>query len=837
MTRPVFRVKEFTAAVSRAGVRNKKKAAFALAMASFTAAICAPELAAAEPSQHAVTVAQSFDRFEEADDKFNFLNENCMDCHNAEDWAGSLAFDLIAPNEIADNVEVWEKVINKLQGRMMPPAGQPRPNNAETDEFIGWVEDYLNHAATDARHVGTVGLHRINRKEYANAVRDLFGIEVDASSLLPADASVEGFDNVAEALRVSPSFLDQSITAARVVVSQAIGSPAPRPGGTTYTAAGGASQYAHIAGLPLGTRGGLAVEHYFPADGEYILNIGNLAAALWVTNQEFTHTLIATLDGVRFFERDIGGGEDLRAIDQIGDPAVDEINSHLKNIPFTATAGPHRLAVTFVHRSFAEFEGTLQQQTPGGGETIIGLNSFEVQGPFNPTGLSATPARNKIFTCYPASADEEANCAREVIGRTARLAFRGAVEQSDMERLMSIYEATHATEGFDMGVRRALTAVTASPKYLYRMEAVPEGAEPGSIHAISDLELASRLSFFIWSSIPDDELLDLAEAGELSRPATLRSQVERMLRDPRAETLASNFAYQWLELALLDEIDPDPALFNDVDRGIRALFKKEMDLLARDVLLKNNPVTELLTADYTFLNERLALHYGINSVKGDEFRKVELTDTARYGLLGKGAILMASSYPDRTSPVLRGAYVLEHVMGTPPPLPPPNVEALIENKPGAKQMTVRERLEVHRANPSCAGCHGFIDPLGFALEGFDSVGRKRTIDRFIGSPIDTNGILPDGSGIASVDDLRAALMERPQLFAENLTEKLMLYALGRSLDAEDMPAVRKIVASAENADYRFYDIVQGIVNSDQFLYVQVPMPDTEQATAVVSVAQ
>ncbi len=376
-------------------MRKNMKAAFVPTVTALFTAMCAAHFAVAEPTEHAAAVAQSFERFREADDRFRFLSENCMECHNSEDWAGSLAFDLIAPNELADNVAVWEKVINKLQGRMMPPAGQPRPDNAQTDEFIGWVEDYLNHAAEGERHVGAAGLHRINRKEYANAVRDLFGIEVDASSLLPADASVEGFDNVAEALRVSPSFLEQSITAARVVVSQAVGNPAPRAGGATYTAAGGASQYAHIAGLPLGTRGGLAVEHYFPADGEYILNIGNLASALWVTNQEFTHTVIATLDGVRFFESDIGGAEDLKAIDQIGDPAVDEINSHLKNISFTATAGPHKLAVTFVHRSFAEFEGNLQQQTPGGGELVIGLNQFEVQGPFNPSGLSETPARNK----------------------------------------------------------------------------------------------------------------------------------------------------------------------------------------------------------------------------------------------------------------------------------------------------------------------------------------------------------------------------------------------------------------------------------------------------------
>lgn len=799
------------------------------ALSLLAVAIGTAQFAFGAASEHAAEVARTFDRFAETQQRFDFLAENCMECHNSEDWAGSLAFDLISPDEVADDVQVWEKVINKLQGRMMPPAGQPRPANAETDDFIAWVEDYLDHAATTNRHVGSVGLHRLNRKEYANAVRDLFGIEVDASSLLPNDASVEGFDNVAEALRASPSFLDQSLSAARVVVAQAVGNPEPRAAGTTYNASGVGSQHTHVAGLPLGTRGGMAVEHYFPADGEYILNIGNLAAALWVTNQEFTHTLIAMLDGVRFFEMEIGGGAQLRAIDQIGDPAVDEINSRLKNIPFTATAGPHKLAITFVQRSFAEFEGTLASLTPGGGLNVIRLNSFEVQGPFNPAGLSDTPARNRIFTCYPASGDEEAACARQVIGEVARKAYRGPVAQDDLDRLFNVYEGTRISEGFDMGIRRALTAIIASPKFLYRLESAPEGAEPGSIHALSDLQLASRLSFFLWSSIPDDELLTLAEAGKLSDPATLRAQVERMLKDPRAETLASNFAYQWLNLAALDDIDPDPALFRDVERGVRDLFKTELDLFSRDVFLNNKPVTELLTADYTYMNERLALHYGINTVRGDEFRKVALEDPVRHGLLGKGALLMVSSYPDRTSPVLRGAYVLEHLMGTPPPLPPPNVEALIENKPGQKQMTVRERLEVHRNNPSCAGCHGFIDPLGFALDGFDAVGRERSVDRFVGSVIDTSGVLPDGQPISGIGDLRAALMERPSLFAENIAEKLLLYALGRPVEATDMPAVRAIVEDAAASDYRFYDLVHGIVSSDQFRFVQAPAAEVTAA--------
>jgi len=775
----------------------------------------------AAASEEAVEIASSFDRFNESDEYFGFLQENCMDCHNFEDWAGSLAFDLMTPEEIADNVGIWEKVVLKLRGRLMPPAGADRPDNADTDEFISWLENYLDHAGAYERHVGHVGMHRLNRKEYANAIRDLLGIEVDANALLPLDDSIDGFDNVAQALRVSPAFLEQSINSARVVTSQAIGNPNARPGGTTYSAGG--NQYAHRAGLPLGTRGGLAVEHYFPADGEYVLNIGNLASRLWVFNQEFTHTVIATYDGERFFEMDIGGAEDLKAIDQIGDTAVDAINAKLKNIPFVAEAGPHTIAVTFIHRSFAEYEGRLHRMQPSAvGENVIGLNSFEIQGPFNAAGLSDTPARNGIFSCYPEDFSNVEACAEQIISSMSRKAFRGQVSATDIDRLMRVFEQANLNEGFDMGIRRALTAVIASPKFLYRVEEIPETASPGSVFALTDYELASRLSFFLWSSIPDDTLLDLADAGKLSTPEVLSEQVARMLQDPRAETLASNFAYQWLNMGGLDEIDPDPAIFRDIDFGIRDLFKKEIELFVKEIFLNNRDVTEMLSADYTYLNERLALHYGDQTVKGDEFRKVPVLDPDRYGLLGKGGVLMVSAYPDRTSPVLRGAYVLEHITGTPPPLPPPNVEALPENRAGEQPKTVRGRLEAHRDNPSCAGCHGIIDPLGFALDGFDAVGRSRTVDRMAGVPIDTYGVLPDGTDITGVEDLRNALLERPTLFVQNLVEKLLMYALGRPVEAEDMPAVRQIVSSAAANNFEFYDIVQSIVSTDQFLYKEAP---------------
>jgi hypothetical protein len=795
--------------------------------------ISASEMFAAA-SDKAVEIAQSFERFDESQEYFGFLQENCMECHNFEDWAGSLAFDVMTSEEIADNVETWEKVVLKLRGRLMPPAGADRPDNANTDDFVGWLENYLDHAGATQGHVGHIGIHRINRKEYGNSVRDLLGIEVDAGSLLPQDDSIEGFDNVAEALRVSPVFLEQSLNSARIVAQQAIGNPNARTGGSTYRAGG--NQYIHREGLPLGSRGGVAVEHNFVADGEYVLNIGNLASRMWEFNQEFTHTVVATYDGERFFEMEIGGGDDLKAIDQIGDVAVDAINSKLKNIPFIAEAGPHTVAVFFVHRSFAEYEGRLHRMTPSAvGENVISLNSIEIQGPFNPTGLSLTPARNKIFTCYPEDFSAVNACASQILSQVARNAFRGQVTTTDMNRLMAVFEDGNLNGGFDIGIRRALTAIIASPKFLYRIEQLPSDAEPEAVYALNEYELASRLAFFLWSSIPDEQLLDLADAGELSRPEVLKEQVTRMLQDEKAETLASNFAYQWLNMGGLDEIDPDPVIFRDIDFGIRELFKREIEMLANDIFLNNKNVTEMLSADYTYMNERLALHYGDQTVKGDAFRKVPVRNPDRYGLLGKGAILMVSAYPDRTSPVLRGAYVMEHLTGTPPPLPPPNVEALQENRIGELPKTVRARLEAHRDNPSCAACHGIIDPLGFALEGFDAVGRERTRDRMVGTDIDTYGVLPDGTEIGGVDDLRDALLERPTLFVQNLVEKLMLYALGRPIEPADMPAVRDVVRLAQANDFQFYAIVQGIVNADQFLYKQAPeLPETAEAAELAA---
>ncbi|HUQ50634.1 MAG TPA: DUF1592 domain-containing protein [Gammaproteobacteria bacterium] len=752
----------------------------------------------------------------QGDEQWPFVERYCTECHNDTDLTADIAFDKLSPDDVAAHADVFERAVRKLRGRLMPPPGGLEPSTAETDAFVAWLEATLD-AAAPAPGPGYVTPHRMNRTEYANAIRDLLALEVDPATLLPVDGAEHGFDNIANALTVSPSFIDQFLSAARNLSAQAVGNAHPRASGTPYTIGNARGQQFHVDGLPLGTRGGALIEHYFPADGEYRLNIGDLVTGLWGYNQEHKATVIAVLDGRKFFELDIGGGQDLKELDQIGAPAVDKINARLKNIPFTATAGVHRLGVTFLHRSFAESDRQLYSQVPGGGQdTVLTLNLVEVFGPVNATGLSSTPSRDKIFVCYPKSEAAQKPCANEIVATLAREAFRGAFNDEDLPRLMRLYDEGAAHGGFEDGVEYALAGVLAHPKFLYRFEPKPGSAEPGAAYPLSSVELASRLSFFLWSSIPDAELLELAAADKLAEPAVLEQQVARMLADPRAETLASNFAYQWLGLGELASLAPDPSLFADVDRNIRDYFVQESTLFVDSVFRSDASVLELLTADYTFVNETLARHYGLNDVRGQHFRRVELDDPNRFGLLGKGGVLLASSYPNRTSPVLRGQWLLENLLGTPPASPPPNVEALVETVEGGQASTVRARLEAHRANPSCNACHGVIDPLGFALENFDAVGRWRVIDREARAPIDASGVLVDGTPVTGPVELRKALLARPDQFVQTLTEKLMTYGLGRSLEYTDMPTVRRIVREAAEDDYRFSDVVWGIVNSTQF---------------------
>jgi len=697
------------------------------------------------------------------DDHFGFLNYYCGKCHNSTDWAGGVAFDAMDASGIPDDAETWEHAVRKLRGQLMPPAGNRQPPKEARVNFISYMEGELDKAAKANPQPGRVALHRLNRKEYANAVWDLLNVKADVNSMLPQDDVAEGFDNVANVLQVSPSFLDSYLAAARAVAVQAVGDAAVKPMGTQYFAGnfgttgngntGGSQQFFHVEGLPLGTRGGIAVEHVFPADGEYELNIANMAQALWVYNMEFQHHLVATLDGKKFWETDIGGEEDMKSIDQKQDPAVDAINKRLKGIRFNATAGPHKVAVAFVHRTFAESDDKLYQQQPGGGQDrVLKVASFEVKGPFSTTGISETPSRKKIYTCRPKTEAEEAPCAQAIIAKIGGMAFRRDLTDSEKGKMLAVFQAGRKADGnFDGGVRRVLTAILANPYFLYRAEPAPQTADPGSIYTINDMEFASRLSFFLWSTVPDEELRKLAANGTLRQPEVLKAQVKRMLADPRSETLASSFAFQWLNISKLAEIDPDANIFPYAGDP-RSDYRTELKMFIDSVFREDHNVMDLLGANYTYLNERLALMYGIKNVRGDQWRRVELTDSHRYGLLGKGAVLMLTAYPNRTSPVLRGAWVLERINGTPPASPPPNVESLKDTKPGEKPKTLKEQMAVHRQKPSCFSCHGVMDPLGFALENFDAVGLWRQKDRMAESVIDSSGEMPDGTKLNGPDD-------------------------------------------------------------------------------------
>ena len=789
------------------------------------------------------------------------VEQYCLGCHSDRVKAGGLVLSDLNLDAVGQHAEIAEKVIRKLRGGLMPPAGSRRPDRQAAAAFVSWLENEIDTAKTEPAP-GRVPLRRLNRREYANAVRDLLGFNVDAKALLPDDNVKGHFDNNAAALQVSPNFVDQYIYAARAVALEAIGNPKAPPVLTTYGdvanmvislppsgAPGTGRQQHRLEGMPFGTRGGFVVEHNFPADGEYELTIGDMALAREVPRMEFENTVIALLDGREFYRTTIGGEADHKAIDQRLDPAVEEINGRLRRIRFHATAGQHKLAVTFVHRSFAESdERTRTVALEGGQERIQAAHALQIRGPLSVAGMSVAGSRAKIFICHPSAGAAapgptatagEAACARSIIENLARRAFRRPVTDDDLAPLMAFYTAGRASAGFEGGVRDALSAILASPHFLYRAEA---GDPAGGTRTLSDLELASRLSFFLWSSLPDDELLTAAAASRLSRPEVLSAQVRRMLADPRAMSLSEDFAFQWLQLAKLDEITPDRAQFPHASGllDMRALFKEELRLFVDSVFRSERSVMELLTADHTFLNERLAMHYGIETVKGAHFRRVGLPDRTRTGLLGKGAVLMLTAYPNRTSPVLRGAWILDRLLGTPPADPPLDVPALGENRRGQPAKTLRARLEEHRAKPTCFSCHGIMDPLGLALENFNAVGQFRAHDPDTLTLIDTVGQLPDGTAITGPDDLRRALVDRPDhQFVQALTENLLTYGLGRSLDHRDMPTVRRIVRQAAADDYRFASIVLGVVSSDAFRKREgergAPAPVTAPPTQTASI--
>ncbi len=766
----------------------------------------------------------------------------CVDCHNRDDLTANIAFDKMSLDSVAREPEVFEAVVRKLRGAQMPPPGRPQPPAEMRHALVSWLETSLDATAARAPHPGRVALHRLNRTEYANAVEDLFALKVDVAALLPKDDESDGFDNVANVLKVSPTFLEQYIAAARVVSEAAVGNPAAKVDSRVFYAKQGVNQNFHVEGMPLGTRGGMLVEHNFPTDGTYEFNIGGLARARYVEGLEYRRQVIITIDGVKVFENALGGEEDMKAVDQLQAPAVGEINSRFEHIRVPVKAGPHTVAATFVARTMAESDDPLQPFVPGGGEvgiiegesTPLKIQRFEIDGPFDSSGAGDTPSRRKIFTCRPETAADELPCARQIVGRITRLAFRRAVTDADLETPLAFYEAGRKNGDFESGIRNALMIVLASPEFLYRASLPPDDRAPGTVYAVDDYELASRLSFFLWSRLPDEQLLAVADQGKLGDPTVLEAQVKRMLADPRAESLVTNFAAQWLDVRKVRDIVPDPVLYPGYTPDLGQAFAKEIELFVKYVLLGDRSVLELLDSDQTFVNEDLALHYGISSVRGDQFRQVTLKNPNRFGLLGKAGILMATSYPNRTAPVLRGAWILERVMGAPPASPPPNVPAFPENQDGAAPRTVRERLEHHRTNPVCAGCHGVMDPLGLALENFDAVGAWRDKDAETTSAIDASTRLADGRVVDGPVELRKALTDDPEQFVETLTEKLMTFALGRSVEYYDMPAVRKVVHEAARSDYKFSALVTAIAQSEPFRFSTVPSTanDLEARAAV-----
>lgn len=767
------------------------------------------------------------------------LNRYCITCHNAKIKTGGLALDQLDLNHVEANAETWEKVVRKLHAGMMPPAGAPRPDRKALDSLAGAVADALDRAAAANPNPGRAPLHRMNRAEYANAIRDLLGIEVDSATLLPADDSDEGFDNIADVLGISPALLERYISAAAKISRLAVGDPETAPLDVTYTVKGDLSQTETLDGLPLGTRGGTLIRHDFPLDGEYRIKLSLLKLSFGqvfgegAENQE----LEVTLDGQRvklyklddvpmFFMK--GTPESFPPPAPITDPLEERVkmtpNIHME-FTLNVKAGPQTLGVAFLQPSYEANEDLVHR--PGastfdanigmqyGYDTVPHLARVDITGPYQATGSGNTPSRQRIFVCHPAAPANEIPCARQILSNLVRRAFRRAPTDADLESLLSFYQQERNRTGrFEAGIEIALRRILADPEFVFRFEPPPADVRPGGIYRITDTELASRLSFFLWSSIPDDELLNLAIQNKLHEPAVLERETRRMLADAHAHALTVNFAGQWLYLRDLKSSTPDAREFPDFDDNLREAFQQETELLFESVVRGDRSVLDLLDANYTFVNERLAKHYGISGVYGPDFRRVPVPSDARRGLLGQGSILLVTSNANRTSPVQRGKWILENLLGSPPPLPPPNVPPLKENTGAAAATSVRQRMEQHRANPVCAGCHKIMDPIGLALENFDGTGAWRDTDS--GNKIDASGHLVDGTRIDGPSSLREALLARPDAFVGTMTEKLLMYAIGRETKYYDMPVVRAVMRRAAGDRYRFSDVVLGIVNSAPF---------------------
>jgi hypothetical protein len=777
------------------------------------------------------------------------LDQYCVICHNqavVNSLATSneglqttqlrnlgLTLDTEDVSDLAANPEVWEKVIKKLRVGVMPPPNYPRPDKVRYDGFRTWLENELDSIAANRANPGrTQAFHRLNQTEYRNSIRDLLDLNIDVSDLIPADAPDQyGFDNNAEVLALSPLSVERYVNAAHKIAELAIGAPPRGASITTYDVPLNLIQDDRLSeDLPFGSRGGTAIEHLFPIDGEYRITL-NLQTNYvdFVRGFDDANEVELSLDGEHLQTYAFGG-------DAPGIPAPYSYAGNIRGsddweefmmafadegfeLVLPVKAGPRVIGATFP-REMWEAEGVQQPRLFGYQLAVTelpdgnpGIGSVEIEGPLSIDGSGITPSRQQIFSCEPISADQEPACARQILSSLARRAYRRAVTENDVQGLMEFYKQGQLEGGFETGIQFALERLLVSPDFLFRIEQDPRNAEPDSMYPVTDTELASRLSFFLWSSLPDDELLDLVERGELRDPGVLETQVKRMMSDSRSSGFIENFVGQWLYLRNLDGIYPDPAAFPEFDENLREAFQRETELFIDDQIRSDRSLRELLSADYTYVNERLAEHYGIPKIYGNRYRKVMLEGAERGGLFGHGSLMMVTSYPNRTSPVLRGKFVLENLLGGPPPEPPPNVPALETSNDG-KQLTMREAMAMHRENPACRVCHAAMDPIGFSLENYDAVGKWRT--QFAGQAIDASGLLPDGNTFDGPDGLRGLLLERPDDFVGTITEKLMRFALGRSLEYYDMPEVRGIVRAAREDDYRWSSVILGVIKSAPF---------------------
>jgi hypothetical protein len=747
------------------------------------------------------------------------VDRYCTGCHSDKLRTGELSLQTTDVTNPSAHPEVWEKVIRKLRVGAMPPQGLPR-DRAALDGLASYLETSLDKAAAAKPNPGRVSMHRLNRTEYANAIRDLLGLEIDSTALLPADDEGSGFDNSADVLRMSPALMERYLSASWNVSRMAVGNMKITPATAVYRVRPDLSQDQHLDGLPLGTRGGMIEKHTFPLDGEYIIKV-----RLWrntfdlLRGVEDPHEIEIALDGERIQSTKVGGREDFVKMAENPGAFGTELDQKL-SIRIPVKAGVHSVSAYTVLRSNAQRDSLVKGflRTTVDGLDITGdpsVDRLSIEGPFQQTGPGDTESRKRIFTCRPANAQQELSCARTILTTLTRRAYRRPVNDADLETPLSFYQRSRNNGGsFEAGIESALQLILTSPEFLIRFEADPDNVAQGAAYRVNDLALASRLSFFLWSSIPDDVLLNIAASGKLHEPRVLREQTTRMLRDPRSEALIDNFAEQWLFLRNLKTTSPNLDNFPDFDDNLRQAMLQETKLLFESILKEDRGAMDLMNADFTFVNERLARHYGIPNIYGSQFRRVPVTDENRRGLLGQASILAVTAYPNRTSPVQRGKWILTNILGVPPTPPPPGVPALPETAEGAKPRPLRERMELHRADSVCAGCHKVMDPIGFALENFDATGQWRARDG--DTTIDPSGTLFDGSKVAGPVELRRMLISRPETFMGVMTEKLLTYALGRGLDSNDMPTVRKIVGQAKTKNFQFSSLVQGIVESTPF---------------------